>query len=1101
MKKEKRLFYGLIIIIIMILSLPVSNSMAISALNFISTNPERIKLDKENIQIEPQKTAIIIATVEPENVTDRTVTYSSSNPDVATVDDNGTITAKKEGTANITATTVNGKTAICKVTVKKPEIEVTEVKLNKTSISLEKGKTEQLKVTISPSNANNKTVTWSSSNSKIAKVENGKVTAVAAGKATIIAKTSNGKEAKCSVSVIENINFNVTANKEIKSEYLRFKSTKTTVQKIKLGKGSAISLANLMKKTTNATSATWTSENSKIATVSSSGVVKGIAKGTTKITALSNNGYKATLNVEVVNDGYDLFYDSNGKIITDTNTILTILGKTDSNYYMRVHVGKNKSYNKITLTVYAPDVNGNYQIPVRSCLIGIASYFWENSNKWRDDLHFGMCNSTAAEWSDVPGCWTPYRIGFIWGYFHSIPYKKDGSGYAYGYNNQGTCVSAGCERLFWQDLAWIYYHCDKKNTYCKFIAEEDPGPFGVGYKYPTSTSKWPGYTKAEQLYGKNTTPIETTTTTPTTTARLNGLSTNYGPRYSLSTTKSDKVVINLIDDGGISSVKLEKYVDKKYTDITKDITVSKDKKTVTLSKKLIGEAGSSAQFRLSMCDTSSKKCNTIAIFTIKVLSEKDENNNYFTVNNAPRLRLSLKDYDYIRLSLTDLTGINLEKLEIKDNNNNNKTISYKIEENKGTNISLLIKRTDLTKKSEKYYLTIKALDKSGQTIQQEIETKALCDVTVKKGSNNMSVKYLQQCLNDIGEDLEVDGYFGSVTQTAVKEFQKAYKLEVDGVVGEQTWGKLLDVVNSEKKASDDESDKKDDTDANKGESKTVNVTGVTLNKNKMNLEVGKTEQLKATITPSNATNKTVTWSSSNSKIAKVENGKVTAVKEGTCTITVETKDGGKKATCKVTVSKKEVVDKPGSSSTESYVNIYETTKSLKSDDNNYVTYQLTGFIMYNGNKESLTSSKVSWKSSNTKLATVNNGKITVMKNVSGTVTITAAITVQGKTYTDSVKVVISHGDSVNITAETVAIQSDANNYVRHQLNGYIIYNGNKESLTSSKVSWRSSNTKLATVNNGKITVMKNVSGTVTITAAITVQGKTYTDSVEVRIFK
>lgn len=83
---------------------------------------------------------------------------------------------------------------------------------------------------------------------------------------------------------------------------------------------------------------------------------------------------------------------------------------------------------------------------------------------------------------------------------------------------------------------------------------------------------------------------------------------------------------------------------------------------------------------------------------------------------------------------------------------------------------------------------------------------------------------------------------------------------------------------------------------------TINVTGVKLNKSKLSLEKGKSETLNVTITPSNATNKNVTWSSSNKNIVKVSSGKITAVKDGTAIITVSTKDGSKKAYCYVTVN-------------------------------------------------------------------------------------------------------------------------------------------------------------------------------------------------------
>ena len=84
---------------------------------------------------------------------------------------------------------------------------------------------------------------------------------------------------------------------------------------------------------------------------------------------------------------------------------------------------------------------------------------------------------------------------------------------------------------------------------------------------------------------------------------------------------------------------------------------------------------------------------------------------------------------------------------------------------------------------------------------------------------------------------------------------------------------------------------------------TVHVTGVTLNKNLTSLEVGDTEQLTETVAPSNASDKTVSWSSSNTSVATVSStGLVTAVGAGSATITVTTTDGGKTATCAVTVT-------------------------------------------------------------------------------------------------------------------------------------------------------------------------------------------------------
>ena len=84
----------------------------------------------------------------------------------------------------------------------------------------------------------------------------------------------------------------------------------------------------------------------------------------------------------------------------------------------------------------------------------------------------------------------------------------------------------------------------------------------------------------------------------------------------------------------------------------------------------------------------------------------------------------------------------------------------------------------------------------------------------------------------------------------------------------------------------------------------VSVTGVSVNPTSLTLEVGQTGILTATVAPSNATNKKVTWSTSNASVASVNNGVVTAVAQGTATITVTTADGNKTATCAVTVNPK-----------------------------------------------------------------------------------------------------------------------------------------------------------------------------------------------------
>ena len=165
---------------------------------------EKVSLNKSATTLTEGESETLTATITPSNATgDKTVKWSSSNEAVATVDSNGKVTAKKAGTAVITATSSNGKTAGCTVTVKQKEIAITGISLNKSTTSLTEGESETLTATITPLNATgDKTVKWSSSNEAVATVDsNGKVTAKKAGTAVITATSSNGKTAGCTVTV------------------------------------------------------------------------------------------------------------------------------------------------------------------------------------------------------------------------------------------------------------------------------------------------------------------------------------------------------------------------------------------------------------------------------------------------------------------------------------------------------------------------------------------------------------------------------------------------------------------------------------------------------------------------------------------------------------------------------------------------------------------------------------------------------------------------------------------------------------------------------------------------------------------------------------
>lgn len=260
-----------------------------------------ITLNKTTASVVKGKTVALTATVTPDTATDKTIKWTTSNKNVATVSTDGVVTAKAAGTAIITATAVDGSkvTATCKITVTNPVVKVTKVTLNKTTASVVKGKTLTLTATVTPTNATNKNVTWKSSNTKIATVDgNGKVTAVAAGTATITCTAADGsrKSATCKITV---------TNPAVKVTKLRM--NKTSVDLLK-GKTVQLKVTVTPSNATNK-AVTWTSSNKRIATVTSNGLVKAVRTGTVTITAKAKDGSgkKVTCKINVYADSVESY--------------------------------------------------------------------------------------------------------------------------------------------------------------------------------------------------------------------------------------------------------------------------------------------------------------------------------------------------------------------------------------------------------------------------------------------------------------------------------------------------------------------------------------------------------------------------------------------------------------------------------------------------------------------------------------------------------------------------------------------------------------------------------------------------------------------------
>ena len=155
-----------------------------------------VELDKTELTLHPTEKTALTATVTPADTTDAVV-WTSSNDAVATVKD-GVVTAKSEGTATITATCGSVK-AECAVTVL-PPVPASEVTLDKTVLTLYEGDAAKLTATVMPEDTTDKTIVWTSSDDEVATVNNGTVTGLKAGTATITAICCSAR-AECAVTV------------------------------------------------------------------------------------------------------------------------------------------------------------------------------------------------------------------------------------------------------------------------------------------------------------------------------------------------------------------------------------------------------------------------------------------------------------------------------------------------------------------------------------------------------------------------------------------------------------------------------------------------------------------------------------------------------------------------------------------------------------------------------------------------------------------------------------------------------------------------------------------------------------------------------------
>ena len=780
-----------------------------------------ININKPTASITKGGTETLTATVLPSDASNATVTWSSSNPSVASVT-NGVVKGLASGEATITAT-CGTFSASCKVTVTNPLKSIT---LSKTATSIVAGGTETLTATLNPTDADNKTITWTSSDTSVATVSGGKITALKAGSTTITASCS-GKSASCTVTV--------TA-KPVESVTL----SKTTVSLVE--GGSETITASVNPAGASDQTVAWSSDNTNVATVSG-GKITALKPGTAKITATCA-GKSATCTVTVTAKPVESvtlsktavsLVEGGSETITasvkPTNgSTQTVTWSSDNANVATVKDGKITAVKagkaKITATCGGKsatcEVNVTAKAPDPKPVVSVSvSKTTLSLEKGKSETITASINPTDAD-------------------DQTIVWASDNTAVATVKDGKIEAVKAG--------TAKITATCGGKSATCTVTVTEPINP------NPPPAPK----------------PVVSVSVSKTTLSLEEGSAETITASIN-PTDADDQTIVWASDNAAVATVK-----DGKITAVkegTAKITATCGGKSATCTVT-VTKANPNP-------DPSVTKAPTVDI---------DKTTDVFYSGENVVLTLTIEDEDTTDAVKVyrSIDGAEYDLTNPIDERNTAANSPYVLRDNLGDTLSV-----------GSHTIAYKAIDSHGN--ESAATVSASFTITIAAQVEDIE-EYKANAIADL------TAYANTSKEkvdksTATSEDKTAAKEEIEGILTnavqriEESDNQLaIDTqVDSAKKAMDAivaglvPSPGPDDA-----------VT-VTLSKTAVSLEEGKSETITATISPVSANNKTITWTSDNTAVATVKDGKITAVKAGTAKITATC--GGKSATCTVTVTK------------------------------------------------------------------------------------------------------------------------------------------------------------------------------------------------------
>ena len=998
-------------------------------------NPESISFEESSYEVTVGETTTILALFSPDGVTETGLSWTSSDNSKATVSSSGVVTGIAEGTVTITATsTAEGCSNIKKtVQVKVNPVAVSELALDKESVEMEIGGSETVTATITPQSVN-QAVTAVSANTDIATVTTN-------GNEIIISSVAEGTTTITVTSVADE---NFTKTISVKVNPVAITGVAISGSETEILVGGTTTLTAAVTPANAAQTVTWTSSDENIATVTG-GIVTGVAVGTATITATStkDNTKFDTYNIEVKP------IVVTGITVTPATQSLPVGGTVQLSATVAPANATDKTYEWSTddETVATVDADGLVTaLKIGTCTIKATAK--DGSNV------VGSCAITVAATpvssiSVLPATATLYVGGDTQTLTASVlPNDATDKTYTWSSTDE-TVATVSAEGVVTPVKAGT---CTIKAT-----ANDGSGVAGecavtVENIMPTAITMATtlGFTvgDAAKTLTPTFTPANTTDQTVTWESSdeavatvVNGVVTPVG-EGTCTVTATSNADNSVKAECAVSVVASTVAVEGVTLPATQDVYFGK---TATLTATVSPDDATNKAVTWESSDPTTVSVdangvvtgNKIGSATITVTTEDGGKTATCEVTVKHKLIESITISEST-LSLTLASAAT------------QLTATYSPEDATSTELTWSVDKEDIATVSSTGVVTPVGEGTAIVTVANG-SVKATCTVTVSAVEITAVTLDLSTLTFTMGDDAQtltatVEPENATVKTVTWSTDDKDVATVTNGVVTPVGVGTCTITATAGGKTATCEV--------------TVNpkaVTGVTLDKETLEIAVGGSSVLKATVAPEDATNKEIEWTSSENSVATVDGGIVTGVAAGTATITAKTKDGGFEATCAVTV-KANTIAVTGVTLSPSGTKTVALNETL--------TFTATVAPTNATNKD------VIWTSSNPSVATIADGAVTLIAPGETTITVT---TVDGS-FTGTCTVTVT-----NIMASQIIIDNALSMYVGDEKQITLEINPAGASQTAT---WSSSAQDVATVDaSGKVTALKQ--GTARITATTT----------------